>query len=127
MDGMVWGYTGSDCMFKTVPCPNSGCRAKLQRRDLEHHGIYCDFRLGLARKYSSTRKHARKSRSSATPWGVSKRASARRCARTWRRRARRTSSSHTRCSQSRRSWRRHCHRWPLATIPSHPKRRPSHG
>ncbi|KAJ1468361.1 hypothetical protein T484DRAFT_1855535 [Baffinella frigidus] len=37
-------HLAADCMLETVPCLNAGCRAKLQRRDLENHGMYCDFR-----------------------------------------------------------------------------------
>ena len=37
----------TNCMLATVPCANAGCSAKLPRRDLESHGIYCDFRQVL--------------------------------------------------------------------------------
>ena len=37
----------ANCMLATVPCTNTGCSAKLQRRDLESHGIYCRFRQVL--------------------------------------------------------------------------------
>jgi len=37
-------HLAADCMLETVPCSNAGCSATLQRRDLENHGMYCDFR-----------------------------------------------------------------------------------
>ncbi|KAJ1494448.1 hypothetical protein T484DRAFT_1765519 [Baffinella frigidus] len=37
-------HLAADCLLETVPCSNAGCSATLQRRDLENHGMYCDFR-----------------------------------------------------------------------------------
>jgi hypothetical protein len=52
-------HLAADCMLETVPCSNAGCSATLQRRDLENHGMYCDFRQVLPRRRPAPSKSAK--------------------------------------------------------------------